>query len=393
MDKDYYSILGVSRDASNEDLKRAYRSLSKRYHPDLQQGKSDSEKKDAENKFKEINEAYSVLGDQEKRQNYDRFGTADVGGRRFGSGGFDPMEFFRSQFGSHFGGFDFGFGDDFDIHPRRDDPNAPKDGKDVKISMEISFEEALYGVTRDFDIKFRERCDHCKGTGSDDGKTNDCPMCGGRGMVSRQIAPNFIQSTTCPKCHGEGKFASTPCHKCHGERTVPVNHHINVRIPMGVDNGDVLRVPGEGEHGINGGSSGDLYIALRVEENKLFQRMGNNLQTVIYVPAIEIGLKNNIDVHTPWGVKTVRIPSEQYPNGTYAAKIPECGVRAKIHGVESRGDLHVIIVPETIKNPTDRQLSLMRELLGTITDNNLKLKPHNDKAIEEFERKSSRFKK
>ena len=393
MQKDYYSILGVGKNATDDELKSAYRSLSKRYHPDLQQGKSESEKKEAEEKFKEINEAYSILGDKDKRKNYDNFGTADFNGGGFGSGGFDPMSFFRSHFGADFGNFGFGFGHGGGMHRKQDNPNAPKDGRDVEISLEISFEEALYGVNREFDIKFGDTCDHCNGTGSEDGKLDDCPTCGGSGMVSHRIAANFFQSTTCPKCHGSGSFAKTPCHKCNGSKICSTNHHINMRIPAGVDRGEILRVPHEGCRGINGGNNGDLYISLRVRDSKLFARSGEHLATTVYVPSVSIGIVDTVDVPTPWGTKKIKIPNTQSKNGVYEVKISGYGIRSKERGQDVAGDLFVSIVPETIVNTTPEQKSLIEKLVKTITDNNLKLSSNHKKIVDEFNTNASKFKK
>jgi molecular chaperone DnaJ len=389
MSKDYYSILGVEKSASEDELKKAYRSLSKKYHPDLQQGKSDSDKKEAEEKFKEINEAYSILGDPEKRKQYDTFGTAEPGGAGFGPGGFDPMDFFRSHFGSAFGDFGFGFGGRRTNSRRKSDPNAPKDGKDVEIGLEISFEEAIFGTTREFDIKFPERCQHCKGTGSDDGKEKPCDICGGTGMITQRIMANFVQSTTCPRCRGNGSLPSTPCHVCGGSGSASVSHHINIHVPCGVDTGSRLRVPEEGEHGINGGRNGDLYISLSVSQSELFDRTGNDLHVNVFIPSVGVGILETVDVPTPYGKKTIKIPKKIDPDGVFRAKIPNCGVKKKALG-EFFGSMYVNIIPEPLENLKDSQKKLCKKLLDSIDSSN---KSETSKHMEELVRKFEEEKK
>lgn len=371
MSKNYYEVLGVPKTATEDELKKAYRTLSKKYHPDLQQGKSDAEKKAAEEKFKDINEAYSVLGDKDKRQKYDTFGTAEVnGGSGFGAGGFNPMEFFRRHFGSHFGDFDFGWDTDDSDAPRRTDYSAPKDGRNVEIGLEISFEEALYGSTREFDIKFRETCHHCKGSLSDNGQVSTCKACNGTGIRTIHHGMNFFQSTTCPECGGSGTIPEKMCHVCGGSGEEEISHHINIKIPRGVDTGERLRVPGEGEHGLNGGKNGDLYITVKVMEHPLFFRSRQNLSTLVYIPAIAVGVMDEIEVATPWGKKTIKIPDRLQNDGTFVVKMTGYGMKCTKRGMDLTGDLFVKIVPDPMINLTDKQKKLARKLLESITPNN-----------------------
>jgi len=386
--KDYYSVLGVEKTASEDELRKAYRNLSKKYHPDLQQGKSDSEKKLAEEKFKEINEAYSVLGDKEKREKYDRFGNSDFNERGFGPGGFDPMSFFRS----HFGGFSFDFGMGGDTPHHRDDPNSPKEGRDIEIQLEISFEEAVFGTTREFDIKFNEICQSCNGTGSDGGDLEMCDMCYGSGMRTERIGSNFVRSTTCPKCHGEGHVPKNKCMKCNGNGKVPVEHHIHIHIPSGVDSGDRLRVAGEGEHGLNGGSCGDLYIRLSVRDSELFRRHGNDLITTAYIPSISVGIIDSVDIETPWGKMSVIIPSKPEDDGTFVAKLSGYGIRKTTRfGGKVSGDLYVNIIPEPLQNLTDKQKKLAKKLIETITDSNTPMKKSKSDEFSKFRESASKF--
>jgi len=393
MEKDYYSILGVERTASEDDIKKAYRSLSKRYHPDLQQGKSDEEKKASEEKFKEINEAYSVLGDKEKRQQYDTFGSAETRGG-FGPGGIDPMEFFRQAHASHFGSFgdfgDFGFGFGGGMHRNRPDPNAPKDGRDIAFDMEVSFNEAVFGATREFDVTIEEKCSHCHGTGGDDAETITCPECGGTGMATRRFSGGFgsngILQTACPKCGATGQIPKTTCHVCNGNKTEQVKHHIKITIPRGISTNEHLRVPGEGEHGVNGGNNGDLYIIVHVAESELFKRNGDNLYTDAYIPAVGVGILDKIEVATPYGTKKIRLPKTFGADGKHVAHLAGCGIRRETPNGEVKGDLYITISTEPIANLTDEQKKLCKQLLDSLTESN-KTKPRMDheKLVQEFE--------
>lgn len=270
--RDYYEILGLSKNATDQEIKSSYRKLCRKFHPDMQAGKSDAEKKEAEDKFKEIAEAYEVLSNKDKRAQYDQFGFNTSNG--FGGQGTDDLaEFFRRHpgFGSHFGG---GFGD-FGFDPfgggnnRGNDPNAPKDGQDVKININIPFEESIYGGIREFDLTLQDPCDHCHGSGSDDGKTENCTHCNGTGMITQRRGMMIMQST-CPHCHGSGVKIKTKCHVCHGTGHVDKPHHIKIEVPMGVDNGTRLRVSGAGQHGTNGGHDGDVYVEIYVEDSDIF---------------------------------------------------------------------------------------------------------------------------
>ena len=398
MEKDYYKILGVEKTATDDELKKAYRSLSKKYHPDLQQGKSESEKKHAEEMFKDINEAYSVLGDKDKRHKYDTYGAADMSGAGFGPGGFDPMSFFRNHFSDAFGdfGFEFGFGGSRGggFRRPRNSPDAPKDGRDIKISLDIPFEEALFGVTRSFDIKFDERCQSCNGTGSKNGEMDTCPECGGTGMVTIQLMSNFIQSSTCPRCHGTGSIPKSTCDVCHGMKTSKVEHHIHIHIPAGVDSGATLRVPGEGEHGTKGGRNGDLYISLSVGESELFKRSKLDLFTRVYVPAFDFFTKDSVSVATPWGKQDVKIPTSQGEDGSFMVKLSGYGVRRKSHtGGEVSGDLYVFIIPEIPGKLTEQQKKLAKKLSDSFSGKGAgKLSKRISDLSAEFEKTAAKLK-
>lgn len=388
--KNYYDILGVDKNASMEEIDSAYKKMAMKYHPDVQHNKSESEKKDAETKFKECAEAAEILRDPEKRKNYDQFGTTDFNNQGFGPGGIDPMEFFRQAHASHFGGFgDFAsFGFDFGSgwHSGRPDPNAPKDGRDVAFDMEIPFNEAVFGATREFDVTIEEKCSHCHGTGGDDNETITCPKCGGSGMTTRSFGSNGILQTACPKCGATGRIPKTICHVCNGNKTEQVKHHIKITIPKGISNNEHLRVPGEGEHGINGGQNGDLYIMIHVAESELFKRNGDNLYTNAYIPAVGVGILDKIEVTTPYGIKKIRLPKTFGADGKHVAHLAGCGVRRETSNGELKGDLYVTISTEPLANLTDEQRKLCKKLLDSLTDSN-KTKPRLDheKLVREFE--------
>jgi len=269
--KDYYEALGLEKGASGDDIKKAFRKSALKYHPDKNQGN-----KDAEEKFKEINEAYQVLSDPQKKSNYDQYGTAEgaggFGGFGGGSGGFE-------------GGFEGGFGDIFESifgggfssggGRRR---NGPAKGADLEHNMNLTFEEAVFGVKKEVSINRNENCEKCSGTGAKAGTSpKTCDKCGGSGQIKVQRNTplgSFVTAATCDKCGGKGKIISEPCTVCHGSGTERKHRKITVDVPAGVDTGNIIPLRGYGEHGANGGGAGDLYINLRVAPHKSFKRKG-----------------------------------------------------------------------------------------------------------------------
>lgn len=364
--EDLYKILGAEKTATQDELKKLYRKLSMQYHPDRQAGKSDKEKKEAEEKFKKLNSAYSILGDPEKRKKYDQFGTTDQMDGGFGPGGIDPMEFFRKMRDMHPGFDDF----DFNFHNNQTnthyDPNAPVDGKDVEMQMEISFIESIYGGVREFDIDLNDPCEHCKGTGSENGQLNDCPHCHGTGMFV-QKSGFMIMQTTCPHCHGTGKTITEPCKVCHGSKTTKNSHHIILQIPKGIIPGKRIRVKGGGCKGLNNGTQGDLYIKPIIEDHELFKRVNDEitLATTKYVSVITATFGGVVDVQTPWGIASLKIPNHTENNKVF--RIPEHGVRIG----DIKGDLYVRIIIEPFSKLNSKQKKLLKELEETITDDNL----------------------
>lgn len=315
--RDYYEVLGVSKTATADEIKSAYRKLAMKYHPDRNPGD-----KAAEEKFKEAAEAYDVLHDPEKRQRYDQFGhqAFEQGGAGgFGAGGMnmdDIFSMFGDIFGGRGGGGFGGFGDFFGGggHQRQADPNGPQPGEDLVYRVTLDFDEALFGCERAFDITIPEQCDECHGTGAAAGsRRTTCRTCGGRGFVVR--GAGFIQMRQqCPTCGGEGSVIEKPCRKCHGAGRVQTPRHVNVKIRAGVDNGSRVRLSGKGGGGLRGGPNGDLDILIAVRESEIFDRDGLDLGVDIPVSPITAALGGTVEVPTPYGVAVLKIPAGT-PNG------------------------------------------------------------------------------
>lgn len=346
--KDYYDILGIKKDATEAEIKSAFRKKAKEYHPDVNKDKG------AEEKFKEIGEAYSVLGDPQKRKQYDQFGTSD-----FSNGG--------SGF-SGFSGFDFDF-DDLDLgsifeqfmgggfSSRR--TNHQTRGEDLLINMELTFDEAIFGTTKSFQVNINETCDACHGEGGFDKET--CDTCNGRGRVVREqrtILGVMQTETVCPKCHGEGVTYKRICDTCRGKKTTRQTKTIKLRIPKGVDSGDQMRMSGKGSSGINGGPHGDIYINFKVKKHPLFTRKGRDIYLEVPLTITEATLGTTINIPTINGtIKQTFAPGTQN-NET---------IRLRGRGINSEkslgiGDMY-LITKVIIPNKLDRtQKSLFKEL-------------------------------
>lgn len=311
--RDYYEVLGVGKNASPEELKAAYKRLALKHHPDRQAGKNDAEKKAAEESFKEINEAYSVLSDKEKRAQYDQFGFDSPSmGNGFSSSGFNPFDFFKAHFGgSQFGGDDedgfspFGFGAFGHRQQKRKKPDfdSPEDGADLQMNMQLAFKEALFGCVKDIDLTLDEPCPVCNGRGVENGSTPaTCSHCNGTGQIVHTQRNGFILSQTiseCPYCYGQG-VSSKPCNRCHGHKRVESKKHLSVKVPQGIGSGQRLRVKGKGECGLKGGKDGDMYINVQVEPCNAFARSGLDLKTVLPIDAITSTFGGKVEVQTPW---------------------------------------------------------------------------------------------
>ena len=345
--RDFYDILGVNRDANEDEIKKAYRKLAMKYHPDRN---PDNPK--AEEHFKEVKEAYEILSDSQKRAAYDQYGHAGVDPQAGMGGGF-------GGFGA--GGFSDAFGGIFDEifgGGQRGGRSNVYRGADLRYNLEITLEQAAFGTETKIRIPTMEVCDSCKGSGAKSGtQPKTCPTCQGSGQVRLQQGFFSIQQT-CPKCHGTGKFIADPCGACHGAGRIKQHKTLAVKIPAGVDEGDRIRLSGEGEHGINGGPSGDLYVQIHLKPHTVFQREGNDLHCEMPISFTTAALGGEIEIPTLDTVAKIKIPPETQSGRTFR-------LRGKgIKGVRSHttGDLLCHVVVETPVNLTDRQKELLREL-------------------------------
>ncbi|MGJ0906262.1 molecular chaperone DnaJ [Clostridium botulinum] len=354
--KDYYALLGLEKGASEEDIKKAFRKLAIKYHPDKNKGN-----KEAEEKFKEINEAYQVLSDPQKKAQYDQFGTTDFNG----AGGFDP---------SGFGGFDFsdmgGFGDIFDSFfgggfssgGRR--KNGPQRGADIETAINLTFEEAVFGAEKEISVNKHENCDNCNGTGAKPGTSaKTCDKCGGTGKIRIQkntILGSMVTETSCDKCGGSGKVIENPCNKCHGKGKIRKNKKIKVKVPAGVDTGNVIPLRGQGEPGNNGGPTGDLYINIRVDSHPTFKRKGFDVYIEKHISFAQAALGVEIKVPTVDGEVKYEVPAGTQPGTVFRLKgkgVPRINSTA-------RGNQYVTIIVDIPKKLNNKQ----REALAMYMD-------------------------
>jgi molecular chaperone DnaJ len=328
--RDYYEVLGISQDASDQDIKSAYRKMALKYHPD-----KNPNDKSAEEKFKEAAEAYSVLSDGDKRARYDRFGHSGLQG---GFSGFDPNTF--GDFGDILGEF-FGFGDVFGGSRRR---GGPERGADLRYDLKISFREAAFGLKTKIKIPRMDTCGACEGRGTPKGKNPiNCPACHGSGQVRYQQG-FFSISRTCAQCNGTGRVISEPCETCQGRGRVRKEKVLEIRIPAGVDNGARLRIQSEGEAGVHGGSSGDLYVVIYVEEHPFFQRQGNNIYCQVPIGISQAVLGADITVPTLEGEEKLKVPEGTQAGSSF--RLRNKGIVSL--GERGRGDQFVtvnIVVP------------------------------------------------
>ena len=340
--KDYYEILGVPRDAAGADIKKAFRQLALKYHPDR-----NPDNKEAEDKFKEINEAYSCLIEPEKRANYDRFGTAEGMGAGPGFGPFGPGfgDIFEDIFGDFFGTF---------TGRRRPRPTK---GNDLRYDLDLTLMEAAFGIEKTIEVPKWETCNGCNGTGSTPGKgPATCPNCKGAGQVRFQQG-FFSISKTCGKCGGSGRIITDPCKTCKGLSKVKKGKSIQVKIPAGVDAGSRLRMSGEGEMGIYGGPPGDLYIILNVEEHPFFKRDGNDLYCDVPLSFPQAALGADIEVPTIDGTAGLKIPSGTPSGRVFYLK----GKGIQRLGGHNRGDQIVRVYIDVPKKLSPRQRELLEE--------------------------------
>ena len=365
--RDYYEVLGVEKTATDEELKKAYRKLAKKYHPDA----NPDNKEEAEAKFKELNEAYEVLSDKQKRSMYDQFGHSGPNGYANDFSGFSGFDGFS-------GGFN-GAGVDFDLNDifssffggggRRTNRNGPVRGRDLKVHVEITFEEAAFGVSKEIVINRGEQCDTCKGTGSKPGTSAEtCKVCGGRGTIATMqntIFGSFQSSRTCDNCGGTGKVISSPCTECKGRGTVKKQRRIKVSIPAGIDNGQVISLNGEGEPGLRGGGPGNLYITVSVKKHAIFTRKGDSIFCDVHVTFPQAALGAIIDVPTLSGVEKFDLAEGTQTGSIFTLK----GKGIKNVNGRGIGDLYFTVIVDTPKRLNTEQRELIKKLAEVSGEN------------------------
>ncbi len=362
--RDYYEVLGVQKGASDDEIKKAYRKTAKKYHPDLNPGN-----KEAEEKFKEANEAYEVLSDSQKKARYDQFGHAGVD-PNYGAGGGNP---FGGGFSGDFGDIDLGdifssfFGGGFGGGSRN--PNAPRKGRDIQTSVSITFEEAAKGCKKNIEVPRVENCSECGGTGAAKGTTPTvCKECGGSGVVNVQQRTAFgVMSTqrACSACGGSGKTIEHPCSKCNGKGKVRKKNKVDVNIPAGIDNRQVINVRGFGDTGFNGGPSGDLKVVVSVKKHKDFVRDGFDVWYEKHVSIVEATLGAELVVPTLEGNVKYNMPAGTQPDEVF--KLKNKGIQ-RLNSI-GRGDQYVKIIVDIPKSVTAQQKELLKQFDTTYSHN------------------------
>jgi molecular chaperone DnaJ len=346
--RDYYEVLGVSRTASQDEIKKAFRRLARQYHPDI------NKEEGADLKFKEINEANEVLSDPQKREMYDRFGHA--GPASAGGAGYDPFggaDAFGSIFEAFFGGA-----------AQRQGQRGPTRGADLRYTLSITFEEAIFGAEKEIEFRRHENCNSCRGTGAEPGtEPVRCPKCNGQGEV-RQRAPflNMVTVTTCDQCRGEGTVVSIPCRECRGEGRVRQSRRLTVKIPSGVDNNQQIRITGEGDSGPRGGPAGNLYVALEVQPHDYFVREGNDILLELPLNIAQAALGDEVEIPTVDGSEPLKIPAGVQTGETFRLR----GKGVPFLRGNGRGDQIVItrvVVPTKL---TEHQRKLFTELAASL---------------------------
>lgn len=348
---DYYETLGVDRNATKDDIKKAFRQLARKYHPDV------CKEEGAEDKFKQIGKAYETLVDDEKRQLYDRYGEEGLQNAGF-STNYQDFDFgdlgdiFSSFFGT-MGGFSSG----------RANPNTPRRGADLRLDIEIDFKDAIFGVEKEIKFTHLENCETCNGTGlNKDAKDTVCPTCKGQGRVqqsTRTILGSFTSVTVCPTCHGSGKNPKAACKTCHGTGSVEKEKSLKIKIPHGVDMGSKIRVANEGDVGQNGGRNGDLYVVLHVKKSKEFTREGFDIYTRLNITVPQAVLGDTVTINTIYGEKQIAIPKGIQSGEMLSLK--DCGV-PHLGSNSQKGTHYVRIIVNTPTKLSDREEKLYKEL-------------------------------
>jgi molecular chaperone DnaJ len=364
--RDYYEILGVARDASDADLKKAYRRLAMQHHPDRNTGDKSSEEK-----FKEAKEAYEVLSDSHKRAAYDRHGHAGVEGAAGMGGGYSNFsDIFGEIFGDIFGG------------ARGNAANQAQRGADLRYDLSLTLEQAVHGTSVQIRIPNLVTCNECAGNGARKGSApTACETCAGHGQVRMQQGFFTVQQT-CPRCHGQGKIIRDPCPTCRGHGRVQQQKTLSVKVPPGVDNGDRIRLSGEGEAGTQGGSSGDLYVQIHVKEHAIFTREDNHLHCVMPISFVTAALGGELDVPTLTGEVKLKVPSETQSGKVF--RLRGKGVMPARGGTV--GDLLVEVTVETPVNLNGRQKELLRDFDKTVQENRHNNSPRGSSWFENVKR-------
>ncbi|MBR3120188.1 molecular chaperone DnaJ [Oceanobacillus profundus] len=344
--RDYYDVLGVEKGASKEEIKKSYRKLARKYHPDV--NKAD----DAADKFKEAKEAYEVLGDDQKRAQYDQFGHAGASGQGFGGFGGGAQDF-------------GGFGDIFDMFfgggGRTRDPNAPQQGADLQYTMVLDFEEAIFGKETDITIPSEEECDTCNGSGAKPGTSKKtCSHCNGSGQLNQEQNTPFgrvVNRRVCHYCNGTGSIIPDKCNTCGGTGSVKKNKKIHINIPAGIDEGQQIRVTGKGEPGKNGGPAGDLYVVVQIRPHDFFIREGDHIFCELPLTITQAALGDEVEVPTVHGKVKLKVPAGTQTGKTFRLK----GKGAPNVRGRGQGDQHIKVKVMTPTQLTDRQKELLRE--------------------------------
>ena len=367
--RDYYQVLDVPRTAGEADIKKAYRRLAMKYHPDRNPGDHE-----AEGKFKEAKEAYEILSDAQKRAAYDQFGHAGVDGMRGGGGaGFDPRDAFGDIFGDVFGDI-FGGG-------RRGRSQVYR-GADLRYELELDLEQAVFGDTTSIEFTTLTECGECKGSGAAKGsKPVSCETCRGAGQVRMQQGFFTVQQT-CPRCNGRGQVVSDPCGSCRGQGRVRKQKTLSVKVPAGVDTGDRIRLSGEGEAGRNGGPTGDLYVEVRVREHPIFERDGSHLSCEVPVSFARAALGGSVEVPTLDGTATIKVPPETQSGRVF--RLREKGIKPVRGG--ATGDLFCRVVVETPVNLTRDQKELLQQFEESLQQDARRHHPREDSWLDGVKR-------
>ncbi|MBR4878461.1 MAG: molecular chaperone DnaJ [Clostridia bacterium] len=377
--RDFYEVLEIDKNATDEEIKKAYRKLAKKYHPDLNPGD-----KEAEEKMKEVNGAYEILSDKEKRAKYDQFGHAGVdpsygaGGYGGGFGGFEDFGDLGDIFGSFFGG---GFGGGSRSSQRR---NAPRRGDDLSVHVQLTFEEAAFGCTKDITVMRVEKCATCDATGAKPGThAETCPTCGGAGQVkTTQRTPFgvFQSAQVCSTCNGKGKIIKTPCETCDGKGYVRKKFTATVKVPAGINEGQTISLGGQGSAGMNGGPNGDIYVTIEIIPHDIFTRKGNDVLVEMPVTFVQATLGATLIVPTIDGKVEYNLPEGTQPGAVF---------RLKNRGIQNlqgrgRGDQYIKINVEIPKNLSKTQKELLRKFEDSVEDSNYVGKKSFGEKIKDF---------